>query len=239
MSRVVATEQCPQCARLGNDTRRDNLAVYSDGGAHCFSCGYHVFPKHYNKIKEVDNGPKALLPFDFTQDVPSSALPWLLQYGLPYSYWEPMLGYSPTSERLVFKVGHPNTAFSIGRYVGTNHPGSKKWFVWGDCHRHVETIGDGQYVILVEDLISAHKVGMAGFEGVPLFGTHVHNPVIYHLLTANKPVILWLDKDQAFNVKRQALRLASIVPQDIHIINTDKDPKCLSFDEIRSHINDL
>jgi DNA primase len=89
----------------------------------------------------------------------------------------------------------------------------------------------------VEDLISAHKVGMVGFECIPLFGTHVHNPVIYHLLTANKDVVLWLDKDQAFNVKRQALRLASIVPQDIRIINTDKDPKCLSFDTIKEYVS--
>lgn len=34
--------QCPKCVEKGGDKSRDNLANYSDGGKHCFSCGYHV-----------------------------------------------------------------------------------------------------------------------------------------------------------------------------------------------------
>lgn len=33
---------CPKCVEKGGDKSRDNLANYSDGGKHCFSCGYHV-----------------------------------------------------------------------------------------------------------------------------------------------------------------------------------------------------
>ena len=232
------TEPCPKCRALGNDTRGDNLVLYKDGGKHCFACKYHVFPKSYKTITDntINNVPKSLLPFDFTREVPSSALPWLLQYGLPYSYWSSMLGYSPSSERLVFQVGEP-ISFSIGRYVGTSYPGSKKWYVWGDCHKHVERIGNGATVVLVEDLISAHKVASAGYLAIPLFGTHVHNPVIYFLLTTNKPVVLWLDKDQGFNVRKQALRLSSLVPQTVNIITTDKDPKCLSITTIQELLN--
>ena len=35
-------QQCPKCVEKGGDKSRDNLANYSDGGKHCFSCGYHV-----------------------------------------------------------------------------------------------------------------------------------------------------------------------------------------------------
>lgn len=42
MADVLHHEQCPQCAANGNDRSRDNMAVYSDGGKHCFACGYHV-----------------------------------------------------------------------------------------------------------------------------------------------------------------------------------------------------
>jgi len=35
-------QQCPKCVEKGGDKSKDNLAVYSDGGKHCFSCGYHV-----------------------------------------------------------------------------------------------------------------------------------------------------------------------------------------------------
>lgn len=237
MSRVN-NEQCPRCASLGNDTRGDNLVVYPDGGKHCFACKYHVFPKQYNNVKPIENASKSLLPFDFTHDVPSSALPWLLQYGIPYSHWQPMLGYSPSSERLVFKVGSP-VSFSIGRYVGNSNPGSKKWYVWGDCHKHVEVVAGNinSPVVLVEDLISAHKVALAGFTCIPLFGTHVHNAFIYYLLTTDKPIYIWLDNDQAFNVKKQVLRLSSIIPQTINIVNTEKDPKCLSFENITLALN--
>ena len=34
--------QCPKCVEKGGDRSKDNLANYSDGGKHCFSCGYHV-----------------------------------------------------------------------------------------------------------------------------------------------------------------------------------------------------
>lgn len=41
MAEVVGNEQCPSCADRGGDTSGDNLVRYSDGGAHCFACGYH------------------------------------------------------------------------------------------------------------------------------------------------------------------------------------------------------
>ncbi|MGW8178765.1 MAG: DnaB-like helicase C-terminal domain-containing protein [bacterium] len=39
---VDHTDACPKCVEAGNDTAGDNLAVYQDGHAHCFACGYHV-----------------------------------------------------------------------------------------------------------------------------------------------------------------------------------------------------
>jgi twinkle protein len=38
MSRVVGRQHCPRCGS------RDNVAVYEDGGQHCFTpgCGYHL-----------------------------------------------------------------------------------------------------------------------------------------------------------------------------------------------------
>ena len=69
MARFVGYEQCPRCARAGRDSRGDNLGVYADGGKHCFSCGFHVFPKHYTQKVEIPNGAKSLLPSDFTREV--------------------------------------------------------------------------------------------------------------------------------------------------------------------------
>lgn len=240
MSRFVGYEQCPRCARSGRDSRGDNLGVYGDGSKHCFSCSYHVFPKHYTQKVEVPNGKKELLPFDFTREVPTRAFQWLLQYGLPYSYWQESIGYSPSQERLVFTVGQP-LQFSIGRYVGdaarTSTP--RKWYVWGDSHKHVELIRpadgiDGSPVVLVEDLISAHKVANAGFSSVPLFGTIVHPCHLYYLLSTNANVVLWLDKDQELAVRKRALQLESLINRPVKVVVTDKDPKELSFDTIKN-----
>ena len=126
----------------------------------------------------------------------------------------------------------------MGRYVGTAKPGTKKWYVWGDCHKHAEILGDekSNTIVLVEDLISAHKVAEAGYVAIPLFGTKVHNPVLYYLLNSIKPVVLWLDKDQEGNVKKTAIRLQSIINRPVSLVVTDKDPKSLGFNSIKESI---
>jgi hypothetical protein len=233
MARFVGYEACPKCVRQGRDSRGDNLGRWDDGGGHCFSCGYHQFPKHYSKPVEIPNEQKALLPRDFTREVPTRALQWLLQYGLPYSYWQENLGYSAAEERLVFVVGSP-ISFSIGRYVGDSQrtPAPRKWYVWGDSHKHVELIGNGDTVVLVEDLISAHKVAYAGYMAVPLFGAIVYPCHLYYLLSTDANVVLWLDKDQELPVRKRALQLESLINRPVKVVTTDKDPKELSFTQI-------
>jgi len=47
--------QCPKCVEKGGDKSKDNLANYSDGGKHCFSCGYHVHgDENYTPSEEED-----------------------------------------------------------------------------------------------------------------------------------------------------------------------------------------
>lgn len=195
MSRTTGNEQCPRCSSRGHDSRGDNLVVYDDGGKHCFACGLHVFPKHYSvrSIREpVRTENKAILPYDFTEDVPARAWKWLLQYGMPMSHWRGKVGWSEHHQRLVFLVGHP-LQFSIGRYIppegavkAPNRPvesltggwigqgsledinalkrAERKWYVWGDSHAHAElwTAPDSRVVVLVEDIVSANKVQGVG-----------------------------------------------------------------------------
>lgn len=40
MAICVAHERCPSCAKRGRDKHSDNLGVYDDGSAFCYSCGY-------------------------------------------------------------------------------------------------------------------------------------------------------------------------------------------------------
>ena len=41
-SKVTHREQCPKCADKGEDTHKDNLAVYDDGHTHCHKCSHHT-----------------------------------------------------------------------------------------------------------------------------------------------------------------------------------------------------
>lgn len=279
------TEACPKCVANGKDSRGDNLVVWPDTSGHCFSCGYHRFPKTYT-IKEIkEYVPKSLLPFDFTREVPNHAWQWLLQWGLGIQYWKESVGYSPSQQRLIFRVGDTQLidgrlqrcgtplAFSLGRYLPKENDDTRslqesqrqsvgnlplqqqwglplqrakthvKWLSYGDCHRHAEIVqgcsevDPAKPIVLVEDLLSGHKVASAGYTAVPLFGTKVHGPVMYYLLREQRPVALWLDKDQEGNVKREAIHLQGILNRPVSVVVTDKDPKALSIDEINESLN--
>jgi len=39
-SKVIRKTRCPECAKKGGDNTGDNLALYNNGGEHCFACGY-------------------------------------------------------------------------------------------------------------------------------------------------------------------------------------------------------
>ncbi len=240
MARFVKYESCPKCTDAGRDRRGDNLGVYDDGGAHCWSCGYHRFPKHsrrFLQLTEVKDDEKAVLPSDFTREIPAEGWKWLLQYGLPYSYWKKYAGYSPSHNRLVLTFGEP-VKFSIGRALEKD---KRKWRFWGDGHKHVELIGetsDRPYapIVLVEDLISAHKVGQVT-PTLCLFGTHIHDLALKLLIQAKRPVVLWLDDDQYTLLPAKINRLRTLLEHPVSYIRTEQDPKDYSISEIKEFLN--
>lgn len=231
-------EACPRCRSNGRDTRGDNVGVYLDGSKHCYSCGFHIFPSYFHQHQQkvsIPNEYKTLLPLDFTREVPAECWQWLLQYNLSYSYWRETIGYSPSEKRMVFRVGSP-LQFSIGRYFGTE--GKRKWYCWGDAHKYCEVVGNGESIVLVEDLISAHVVGQVA-TAIPLFGTNVHPCHLYYLIQENKPVIIWLDNDQEHKVKSLAMRLQLIIQNSVDIIITEKDPKYHNINLLKDKLNGI
>ena len=235
MAKFLKYEQCPKCASEGRDKSSDNLGVYSDNSAHCFSCGYHRFPpfnpKFVKEEKVNHEKEKAVLPSDFTREVPAEGWRWLLQYGLPYSYWKKYTGYSPKENRLILTFGEP-IRFSIGRALSVD---KRKWKFYGDGHGYVETISTdlSKEVVLVEDLISAHKVAQVT-SCICLFGTHIHDNVIKELNKLKRPIVLWLDADQYSLLAKKIAKLQTLVNWPVQYVFTPKDPKEYTSDEIRS-----
>lgn len=239
---ATKTTACPKCRDNGKDRRGDNLVLYPDGGGHCFSCGHHMWPKHYVPRQLEEPNVKALIPYDFTREVPGNAWKWLLQFGLGGKYWEPFIGWSEKDSRLVFPQGD----FSIGRYVAP--PGSseddhkqRKWFVYGDDKKRPIVFrppnGESKQVVLVEDLISAHKVRQVA-QAIPLFGTRVWDAVVPILRLLGAPIVMWLDKDQESEARKRAMRLSVLTGLPTRYVFTKDDPKLLPLNVIQEKLND-
>ena len=67
MGTVVAKEQCPRCARNGNDTSADNLAVYDDGGKYCFACDYTELSEEEKARRGLNSVPEDILGQEFNE----------------------------------------------------------------------------------------------------------------------------------------------------------------------------
>ncbi len=248
--KVTHFEGCPRCIAAGRDRHGDNLGVYVDGSAHCFSCSFHRFPRSFvRKVKHASEN-KAVLPDDFAREIPAAGWRWLLQFGLPYTYWLPFTGYSETHNRLIFTVGRP-TRFSIGRYLG-NDEGARtradstfrKWRVWGDRSSYVEVLGEEKGsalgreapVVLVEDVISAHKVAQVA-TAIPLFGVKISDQVIKLLIALKRPVVLWLDADQYTLLAPKINRLQTFLGAPVRFVKTPNDPKTYSLEKIKKYLD--
>lgn len=239
MGNVVKQTRCPRCASRGQDTRGNNLSVYADAGEHCWSCGYHrngKFQLTFVNKETTNDTQKGVLPFDFVKSpIPAKHWKWLLQYGLPYTYWQPYCGYSESADRLILTYGNP-VQFAQGRSQSMDSP---KWVNYGTRHTHVETLGKeiSGPVSLVEDLISAHKVAQVS-PAIPLFGTVIFDKVIKELRDLNRPVVLWLDADQYQLLPPKVNRLQSLLKVPVTYLHTRLDPKEYSLEEIKEYLND-
>lgn len=237
MSYAIKKTRCPSCALIGQDRSGDNLVVYSDGGCHCFSCGYHRSPNNVTRFKSNHDVPRSSLvhlPSDVTTDLPLVAKSWLQSLG--YTQTEIIkyrLMWSEYMQRLIFPFFSDTglTAWQ-GRYLGSV-TGKPKWFSQGKIHDILTGFNlSSRKAILVENIVSAHKIARLGLGAIPLYGSKTN---IKHLLRLSKhvdEVWVWLDPDK----RSEALKIdleAKLIGLQSHIIFTDKKPHKYSTQELQ------
>jgi hypothetical protein len=187
------------------------------------------------------------LPASFTREIPARGWQWLLQFGLPYSYWEPRVGWDEKGSRLVFAVPDlESVAFSQGRFIpaeGGRDTGEKpppKWFTWGPAHKAPFLVGtpteDSKCVVITEDWISACKIAQVQ-PAISLFGTKVFPAVLPLIRHLGLPVLMWLDKDQQGAAARRAMWLSTVSGLPVSYVFSDKDPKFLTSSKIMETVN--
>ena len=247
-SYLVRKEQCPECAKQGKDNSHDNLAVYSDGHSHCFSCGFTIsngvisrFRQRISSTRELDKQKSGLyLPEDCDTVYPSVALDWIEQYELTKT---DLLNnnalWSESSQRLIFPVyGDSGLLAYQGRYFGPPSSGKPypKWYGKGDLGSTFNILGrsSSSKLVLTEDIISAIKCSKFCL-AMPLYGSHVgvvRFKRLYSLYGKTLTVSVYLDPDKRKEAVLEARR-GTLVGLNTETIFSDKDPKEHTYEELK------
>jgi hypothetical protein len=227
MGRVVSKQACPRCRENGRDRSGDNLAVYEDGSAYCFSCGY-TKSRTGLVYRKKDNHKHYALPSDLTWEMPVNVQKWLYKYLDRNDIIKYRIGYSPYWDQIVIPIG-------LNGYLSRNFNKDKpKWYFRGDKPTDY-IIGDSDKVILCEDILSGIKIAKAGYAAHILFGTNIPVEVSRTLYKRFSTIKVWLDMDAQKKSLRSVLRLQQFF-RNVGTISTQHDPKEYDVDQIKEII---
>jgi hypothetical protein len=181
------------------------------------------------------------LPKDFTNDIPLHGRIWLYGGGISEPTWSKYnIGYSKYLDRVILPVYDDSgnlewyqcRALHSGqkpKYLQPARDRSKVMFRVGPSG------GDDKRVVLVEDILSAIRVG----QHIPtrsLLGTKITDSQASELAEYSR-VITWLDSDRAGRQGSYKIRRTLSLITDVGDIVTEKDPKELSDKEIRNYLS--
>jgi hypothetical protein len=97
--------------------------------------------------------------------------------------------------------------------------------------------GSGSFVVLTEDILSAFKISLAGFEAWPVMGTLVSDAYVAEILRRGVPVITWLDPDKAGQrAARKYIQQLRAYGVPVRNVVSEKDPKRHFIDEIKEYL---
>lgn len=235
-AKVVRKEQCPQCAKHGRDRHRDNLAIYSDGGMHCFSCGYHRSTNTIIRTKPVIKPVEFNIPVDATTALPAKALDWLNSYHMTLNdLIRNKILWSDSMQWLIFPIEINGQSIGFqARNFNTSKP--YKWYTKFPKNDHIKVFGEQHTncIVIVEDIISAIRVSSLA-RSMPLFGSHINDKTLAFLRKENLPVRIWLDRDKSKDAILYAGKARSLGIQASVVISPE-DPKCYDKETILCYL---
>lgn len=243
--RTVCSEGC--------GTDKSQIISHSAHGfsRHCFRCGTSAFKPHgtrsiadierHKKERALLEATSLALPDDFTLHVPAHAAVWYYKYGISAALArEYGIGYTPDLDRIVLQVREDSKLTAL--QLRAVQPGVKPKYInpgGASVASALFYAGDKQSsVVVVEDIISAIKVGRVHF-AASILGTNLTDQRLAKLARDCTRVILWLDNDKAGDFGYQkASRKLELIGLNYRRVRTEKDPKAYSLDDIRSILHD-
>jgi len=258
-SHFIKNIPCPKCRENGNDRKGDNLAEYSNGSRWCWSCHYYesnnlASSRIRNKggKRSVNTNRNVNLPEDSSPNYPQEVLDWvgryeigesnLIQLGALYSE----LGIYNLNRLLIFPFWHKTNDDLIlegwqARVFG-QHEKAKKYFSMGKLqdisYRLKNGVIDGSRnntLVLCEDILSAIKISLTGYQAMPVFGVNIKARRYQFIGVTN--IIIFLDPD----MHRHSLEEASILRlygYNVHVILSVKDPTEYSLIGLKEVLHD-
>jgi len=232
------------------------LVSHSEKGysCHCFRCSEpesHKFIPHGTRsIAEIQRHKKELsetkgkppyLPGDFTLDIPVQYA-WFLKYGISMHYARKFqLGYSEFFHRIIIPI------FNCGRLQAVHmraiNPDDKpKYLNLGKPEPDLLFWANGtdtkDLIIIVEDVLSAIKINLSGYNAVALNGSSITDVQALRLTSTTGKRIVWLDNDDAgLKGRRQVVTQLKLQgTKSVYYISSHQDPKTYNKEEIAQHI---
>lgn len=248
-SHVVDKERCPRCAKLGRDTRGDNLAVYNDGHKYCFSCGYYVGKNPNTKYEPPVPIKEKPIDYFFIPDDADTNYPHHVMEFLTVKckltmddFIRHTILWSDKLQWLIFPISVNNQTVGFqARNFNVDKP--YKWYTKFPKSGVVKVIPALQpfrskCLYMVEDIISAICVSRF-HDTMPLFGSFISDKILLQSkLQDYDRVGIWLDADKwATSIKYcQRARQLGI---DAHCMYTPKDPKEYTQAELSEMTNEI
>jgi hypothetical protein len=227
--------------------------------AHCFRCGPVGFVKHeLFSIGQLARRKQELellaeretkLPKDFTTDIPASEAIWLYKAGVSHAIARHYgFGYSASLRRVILPVYENKKlmGFTARSTIGEK-PKYIERMVPEAIFRADPAVGlaseagwreaVGPDLVLVEDILSAVRVGRVVRQACSVLGTSVSYLQTHSILAGQSKglrIAVWLDPDKAgVTGAFRLVRSLAVMGHDVQQIKTKKDPKYYSNREIR------
>jgi len=242
--------RCPFC-----ETRTSGFVVIPDLKGYilfCHKCGKKKWiprggfsPRAVKALLTVPKAkvyPDISVPADMSMTIPAKGKVWLYEYGVTEKIIKEMkFGYSEKYQRLIMPVYKDGELiYWQGRYLG-NHKkdGTPKYISRtksGNYYWEYNPTGS-DVAVLVEDILSAIKVGSAGYCGVCLFGSYLKESVLNEVAETYTRMVLWLDPDKRKSATKYTKRFSSLGYPLRVILTARKDPKEYTTKEIQKYLN--
>lgn len=220
-------------------------------GIHCFRCGHTASYRKPNKtLNEIMAAqPESFkdlesMPDDFVLLPPNKA-EWVLKYGIDldtaHFYG---IGYSSKFDRIILPVGSYHTPeFIQGRSMREDQ--KPKYLTTGGAKaaralfKNEMVQQDSERIVLTEDILSAIKIGLAGYAAISILGTGLTDGKIQRLLELScRAYYVWMDGDApGQSAATKIVNRLQIVGAQAVRVRSKFDPKVYERDQISAFLD--